>query len=194
VGMFGGALWALWYVGVPLFGERYESYETYNRLMPIVLLLLMAGMVGFHAAQRGAYGGRGRAGFVASFVGLALMVVGNASEFWLFTMQAYAEANGRQASWGVFLLGMLLLAIGSVLFGIATMRAGALPRLGGLLVVVWLPVGILSSILSAVTGVLPTDLAFSLGSAVTLGAGWMVLGYAVWSGRGRPTQRPVRVK
>ncbi|MBA2617572.1 MAG: hypothetical protein H0U91_05310 [Rubrobacter sp.] len=192
--MLGGALWALWYVGVPLFGERYESYETYNRLMPIVLLLLMAGLAGFHAAQRGAYGRQGRIGVVASSVGLALMVVGNAAEFWLFTTQAYAEANGRQASWVVFLLGMLLLAIGSALFGVATIRAGVLPRLGGLLMVVWLLVGILSSILSAVTGVLATDLAFSLGSAGTLGAAWVVMGYAVWSGRGRATHRPARVR
>ena len=194
VGMFGGALWALWYVGVPLVGERYESYETYNRLMPVVLLLLMAGLACYHAAQRGLYGRPGTVGFIACFVGLVLMVVGNVAEFWLFTTQAYAEANGRQASWGVFLLGMLLLAIGSALFGVATMRARVLPRLGGLLLVVWLPAGILSSIFSAITGLLPTDLAFSLGSAGTLGAAWVVLGYAMWSGRARATKRPARVR
>ncbi len=66
--------------------------------------------------------------------------------------------------------------------------------MGGLLLVVWLPIGVLSSILSAITGLLPTDLAFSLGSAGTLGAAWVVLGYAVWSGRGRVTQRPVRIR
>lgn len=190
--MLGGVLWAFWYVGVPIFGERYEGYEAYNRLMPIVLLLLMAGLSGFHAAQRGGYGGR--AGFIASFVGLALMVVGNVAEFWLFTTQAYAEANGRQASWGLFLLGMLCLAAGSVLFGVATMRAEVLPRLGGLLAALWLPVGILGSILSAVTGFLASDLAFSLGSSATLGAAWVVLGHAVWSGEGRATRRSARVR
>jgi hypothetical protein len=54
----------------------------------------LARLSGFHAAQAGAYGGRGRAGFIVSFVGLAFMVAGNVAGFWLFTTQAYAEANG----------------------------------------------------------------------------------------------------
>ncbi len=189
-GTLGGTLWALWYVGVYFVGERYETYEAYNRLMPVVLLLLLAGLAGAHAAQGRAHGRSGRTGFVLASVGLVAMIAGNAAEFWLFTTQPYAEANGRQASWALFLVGMLLLAVGSVLFGVATARASILPRLGALLLVVWLPAGILCAVLLGATGLLPGDLAFSLGSAAILGTGWIVLGLALWSGRGEPARRP----
>ncbi|MDQ4126765.1 MAG: hypothetical protein M3151_02210 [Actinomycetota bacterium] len=92
------------YAGFPLPGEGYDGYETYNRLMPVVSLLLVAGLAGLHAAQREAYGRRRGGGFVASFVGAALMVLGDAAEFWLFTTQTHAAANGRlrggSSCWG----------------------------------------------------------------------------------------------
>lgn len=67
-----------------------------------------------------------------------------------------------------------------------------LPRLGGLLAAIWLPIGVLGGILSAVTGLLAADSAFSPGSSGTLGAAWVMVGYAVWSGGGRATQRSAR--
>lgn len=87
---------------------------------------------------------------------------------------------------------MLFLVVGSVLFGVATLRAGMLPRLGGLLAAIWLPIGVLGGILSAVTGLLAADSAFSPGSSGTLGAAWVMVGYAVWSDGGRATQRSAR--
>ena len=193
-GILGGTLWALWYVGVYFVGERYENYEAYNRLMPVVLLLLLAGLAGADAAQARAHGRMGRTGFVVASVGLVAMIAGNAAEFWLFTTQPYAEVNGRQVSFAIFGLGMLVLAAGSALFGVATARAGILPRSGALLLVVWLPAGILCAVLLGATGLLPGDLAFSLGSAATLGTGWIVLGLALWSDKGESTQRPARVR
>jgi hypothetical protein len=44
-------------------------------------------------------------------------------EFWVFSEQAYAMPNGRDASWTLFLLGHPVLAVGTLLFGIATARA-----------------------------------------------------------------------
>ena len=87
---------------------------------------------------------------------------------------------------------MLFLVVGSVLFGVATLRAGMLPRLGGLLAAIWLPIGVLGGILSAVTGLLAADSSFSPGSSGTLGAAWVTVGYAVWSDGGRATQRSAR--
>ena len=49
-------------------------------------------------------------------------------------MQPYGEANGRDASWTIYLLGRLVLAIGSLLFGIAAVRAAVvLPFFGALI-------------------------------------------------------------
>ena len=127
--MLGGALWSIGFNFVG-WGEPgtpvYERYEAYNRLLPLALLPVTAGIVGLHAVQRGSYGPLGKAGFVAVLVGLA--IAGSVGEFWVFTEQPYGVAGGRDASWMIYLLGHLILAIGSVLFGIATVRAGILPR------------------------------------------------------------------
>jgi len=63
VAIWGGVLWALWNAGLEFvvgWGEppspSYERYEAYNRVMPVILPLLVAGLLGFHAAQKGGYG------------------------------------------------------------------------------------------------------------------------------------------
>ena len=182
--MFGGVLWALWTVGfnfVDYNGDpgtpAYERYEAYNRLLPLALLPVVVGFLGLHAAQRRSYGRLGRAGFVAALVGLALAVAGSVGEFWVFTTQPYGEANGRDASWTVYLLGHLVLAIGCVLFGIATVRAKVLARkpsitfalLGGFAVAPFF-------------GVLMFAVPFA----------W--LGYTLWSGKGELVRRSQRVR
>ena len=82
----------------------------------------------------------------------------------------------------------LLLFIGSVLFGMATMRASLLPRGGALLIIV----GALGFFGIAFAGVGPEWL---ISVAVTiLGAGWAWLGYALWSESGGSAQHPKRVR
>ena len=106
--MVGGTLWVLWTVGFDFVGygqpgtSAYQRYEAYNRLLPLALLAVIVGFVGLHAAQRRSYGWLGRAGFVAALVGLALAISGSVGEFWVFTMQPYGEANGRDASWLIY--------------------------------------------------------------------------------------------
>ncbi len=177
--MVGGVLWALWTVGFNFVGygepgtPAYERYEAYNRLLPLALLPVVVGFLGLHAEQRRSYGWLGRVGFVTALVGLALAVAGSVGEFWVFTTQPYGEANGRDASWTVYLLGHLVLAIGSVLFGIATVRAKLLLReaammfamLGGFVVV-------------PVFGALIFAIPFT----------W--LGYTLWSGEVEPVRHP----
>lgn len=181
--MVGGVLWALWTVGFNFVGYgapgtlAYERYEAYNRLLPLVLLLVMAGFLGLHAAQRRSYGRLGRAGFVTALVGLALAGAGSVGEFWVFTNQPYGQANGRNASWAIYGLGHLILAVGSVLFGIASVRAKVLARkaarlfavLGGFAVVPFF-------------GALIFAIPFT----------W--LGYTLWSGKVEPVGRSQRVR
>ncbi len=180
--MVGSVLWALWTVGFNFVGygepgtPAYERYEAYNRLLPLALLPVMVGFLALHAAQRSSYGWLGRAGFVTALLGLALALAGSVGEFWLFTMQPYGESNGRNASWAIYLLGHLVLAMGSVLFGIATVRAKVLARkaamtfavLGGFAIVPFF-------------GALIFAIPFA----------W--LGYALWSGKGERIRQPQRV-
>ncbi len=181
--MAGGVLWVLWTVGfnfVDYNGElgtpAYERYEAYNRLLPLMVLPVMVGFLGLHAAQRRSYGWLGRVGLGTALLGLALVVAGSVSEFWVFTTQPY-DANGRDASWTVYLLGHLVLAVGSVLFGIASVRAKVLARK-------------------------PTKLFAVLGGfavmpffgAVIFAIPFTWLGYTLWSGQGEAAQQPRRVR
>jgi hypothetical protein len=181
--MVGGVLWALWTVGFNFvgYGEpgtlAYERYEAYNRLLPLALLLVMVGFLGLHAAQRRSYGHLGRVGFLTALVGLALVVAGSVGEFWVFTMQPYGEANGRDASWTIYLLGHLVLAIGSVLLGIAGVRAKVLARKAAKLFAV-LGAAVVLPFFGALIFAIPFT--------------W--LGYTLGSGKVEPVRQPQRVR
>ena len=133
--MLGGVLWMLWAGSVQgvEWGEpgsvAYERYEFFNRLLPLALLPVVVGFIGLHAAQRRSYGQLGMAGFFIVLVGFLLIIAGSLGEFWVFSDQPYDETGfGRGASWTIFLLGHPFLAVGTVLFGIAAVRARLLPR------------------------------------------------------------------
>ncbi len=188
--MVGGALWALWYLGASL--VEGDGYQAYNRLMPVVLVLLAVGLLAFHTAQEGSQGLVGTAGLVVALAGLVVMIGGNVAEFWAFSEEDYGPSTLRDSAWMAFGLGMLAFYIGTVLFGIGTLRTGTLPRLGALLLMIWFPVGFMVSSVLQLVGV-PEGLAFS-GMTGLLGAGWVVLGYAVWSQGSAVGAQPRRVR
>lgn len=196
--VLGGVLWALWYVGVyttELVVPRYDGYEAYNRLMPFVLVLLLAGLTGAYAqlrrsnklagstgldrVQHRLYGWIGLVGFVLAALGLLVMIAGNVAEFWAFTDDAYGRGTLRDYSWMAFGLGMIILYGGTVLFAIAALAARMLSRLAALPLLIWFPMGFVLSGLLQLVGV-PEGLAFS-GLNGLCGLGWMLLGYTLLS-------------
>jgi len=198
--VLGGVLWALWYVGVYTTGlvvPRYEGYEGYNRLMPFVLVLLLAGLTGAYAqlrrnhtlassagldpVQRRLYGWIGLVGFVLAALGLLVMIAGNVAEFWAFTDEAYGRGTLRDYSWMAFGLGMSILYGGTILFAIAALTASMLSRLAALPLLIWFPVGFVLSGLLQLLGV-PEGLAYS-GLNGLCGLGWVLLGYALLSNK-----------
>ena len=60
-------------------------------------------LIGLHVVQRRRYGRLGVAGFATVHVGYMLIIAGSVGEFWIFSEQAYALPNGRNASWALFL-------------------------------------------------------------------------------------------
>jgi len=176
--MLGGVLWPLW-AGVEQSVEwgqpgstAYEHYELINRLLPIALLLVVAGFIGLHAAQRSRYGRIGTVGFATVLVGLVLITAGSVGEFWVFSDESYVGA-GRNASWMLFLLGHPVLAIGTLLFGIASVRAKVFP---------WV-----AAISFAVMGV---GVIVPFFGAFIFGIPFVWLGYLLWSGRFEGAQQP----
>lgn len=125
-----------------------------------------------------------------SFVALALMFFGNGVEAASLTFSGSESAVGHSA----FLIGFLVLLVGSVLLGVALIRArrDALSRLGGLLFALALPVGILFAFLG--DAVAPrTDIGFWAAITVPYGIAWVLLGYALSSSRRTAAGQPSRV-
>lgn len=107
--------------------EAYRVYEARNRLLPVAMLLMAIGLVGVYPPHRAALGSLGRLGFVASLIGVALMLAGNIAEFWIFTDQPYGQLNPRAMAWSSFLLGSLVLVVGLAIFVVSVARRKHVP-------------------------------------------------------------------
>jgi hypothetical protein len=199
-GMFGGLLWALFPIATVLVSMEGTKPGTMAHLgaaavdwlMAVLpLLLFLVGVVGLRALLSAAYGRLGNIGSLSSLLALSLMFVGNALEVASLTF------NGSESDVGhsIFLLGFLVLLVGSVLLGIAIIRTQRNPssRIGGLLLVGVLPLGILLGIVLG--AVAPnTDLGFWAAITVPYGVGWVLLGLTLLSARGASTEQPSRVR
>jgi len=135
---------------------------TYFKLFLFIVVGMLAGAVGLHASQARHSGRLERWGFRATFVGLLLLTVGAFSGYWPpllgFSFVAF------------ILPGLLLLVVGSPLFGLGTWRAGVAPRIGAGLLIVGGPAVLLIS-----------EVATLGGGLVLMYLAWVVLGHSLWS-------------
>ena len=160
------------------------SERGWRTVANAALLSFIGGLAGITAAHASRAGKFAIVGFLTTLLALVVMLAGNVIEFWV------ADAPG----WFMFLFGLLVQPIGLVLLGIPIFKANVLPRWGrpvplgfgailGLMFVV--------AMVRLATGIRVQE---KLLAAVimTIGLGWMVLGYALWSGlsakKGTPNQ------
>ena len=158
--LLAGAAWiaaaAVAYSGIAS-GEPPYSYLD-EAAYGVALAAMLVGLGGLHARQASGRGGRlGAVGLFAALAGAALLSGGS----------ALAGLGGGALDWllGLGLLGLLL---GFVLSGVATFRAGLLPRWCGLLLIVCLP---LAGVLASALG--------EAGAGTALGLSWLALGHAL---------------
>ena len=132
-------------------------------LFSAAYLGMLGGLVGLHVRQAGSYERLGGAGFLLASAGAALAFVGQATSAifphngalgWLFADPGYG-----------FMVGILLTSLGLVLMGVATMRAGVLPR--------WCGFGLVAMVVFLALG--------AYGGFVVVGLIWLALGYALGS-------------
>jgi hypothetical protein len=116
-------------------------------------LLMLVGLAGLHALQRRGYGLLGRVGFWTAAVASVGQVLG---------LLVYLTGSDV-LNWLIFPVGFLVVPVGLVLYGIATLRAKMLPRLYGLGLIFVPPIAV---VLGDYGGVL-------------FGLLWVVLGYAL---------------
>ncbi|CAN5717006.1 hypothetical protein BH20ACT11_BH20ACT11_09270 [soil metagenome] len=126
----------------------------------IAVLLTAAGLVGFHALQKENYGRIGRGGFYTAIVGALVQAV--AVLVSLLSEGGYLE--GPLAA-TLFPIGFLVLMVGLIIYGAATLQARVLPR--------WCGIGFIVFPLMAFV---PWQ-----HSSVISGLIFLALGYVLWS-------------
>jgi hypothetical protein len=157
----------------------------------IAWLLVLLGLPGLYAAQRGRMGRLGLAGFLTSFTGTYLIAV--TGNFGFLAPVLAKQSPAVLASINQYVpvviingLAAILFMIGYVLLGIAMIRTAALPRWSGVLVAVGAP----AHLLGFGTAQLVTTAAWPIAilGSVCLGAGLGWAGYRLWQ---RPTASDV---
>lgn len=170
-------------------------------------LLLLGGLAGLHARQAGLYGWLGATGFWVAFVGISLGTVLGALP-WLAKALTGAHVPTVWLLFGGLAAGSLYLVaigLGLLLMGVATLRAKVLPMPWRLLPLAMFVVKVLLTPLATLTLgresraelVLRGDVQYELLAFLVLdtpdllfGLGWVLLGYALWSGGSEEAKSP----
>jgi hypothetical protein len=147
---------------------------------------LVVGLVGLYLWQtrQGRFGWLGTVGFMLIVAASVVIALGGLV---IVFVDGVLGAEAEVLNDIVHPLEILVM-IGAVLFGMATMRLNVLPR-GGALVII---IGALVYFGIKIVGVGPEWL-ISVAVAI-LGAGWAWLGHALWSESGESVRQPKRVR
>ena len=167
---------------VPFIGD---SHWGFHALDAPPHALLAVGLIGLYLWQtrQGRFGWLGTIGFILIVTACVVIALGGFAIVFVDGVLK-APVGVLDAIHPV----ELLLLIGSVLFGMATMRENVLPSRAALLIII----GALGFFGIAFAGVGPEWL-ISVAVAI-LGAGWAWLGYALWSESGELAQQSQRVR
>ena len=175
------------------------SYGPAHLILFVSWLFALLGLTGFYVRQAD------RAG-VLGLIGFCAIVFAAAYHFYLLLYEAYATVAlaGDPATRALVGDGPLAHGAGALgplgfasilafpLFGIATLRAGVLPRLAGWLPVASVPVFAISTFIvppgdAPLSGVTPIALLYYLTFI-----GYARGGYALWTGKKRALRSPTR--
>jgi hypothetical protein len=148
------------------------------------LVLLAGGVVGLRTRQEGGLGWLGNTGFFLAVIGIgSFTVISLGNVLYKGPLQT-TPPELVQAFEGVVFLSMMA---GTLLLGIATTKAGVLPRWSGLALVI----GSMSPLILGFIG--PENVRLQEAGVLLFGVGWTVLGFALGSGKGETVEQPSRV-
>lgn len=165
--MLGGLTWAV--LGLSTMVGYLQAIPGREDVVLFIVahLLTAAGLVGLHVLQRDGYGLLGRAGLYVALAAVAARVLG--------AVVFLAGSSALEWISPPTTLGML---VGFVLYGVATLRAGVLPRWYGL----------------ALAFTMLVSLPLAVYGTTLFGLILMVLGYVLWSRREAANEQPARVR
>jgi hypothetical protein len=159
------------------FAPPHEVYTTFGKILVLVVLGFLSGVLALHSRQGARAGRLEKWGFRVLLLGSVLGTLGVFGEYYTpyldFSFLAFSAP------------GILLLMFGSLLFGIGTLRAGMVPRLGAWLLTLGGFPGIV--LMTVLVGHLS-------GGLLLLDFAWVVLGSALWTQRVAPAVSSPRVR
>ncbi len=154
-----------------------DAYGYFGRAYFLVPLGLLLGMSGLYALRRTNPGqatdkpDEETLSIGMTIVGLATALVGSILDYWGGTPgQDFTQA--QITGFGLEIVGLLLVLLGSTLLGLQYRRANVVPALVAWLLILAGPVGLLLSVLHVPSG-----------STLLFCCAWLVLGYLLFAGR-----------
>ena len=167
-----------------------------HAVLTVSYMLFLFGLMGFYLAQADQAGRLGAIGFVLTFFGVLLLMAQVVVATWVLpaiamqpgapktAFEMFDLAGPLPAFSTVVFAAYVPAGIGLVLLGVATMRAGVLPRWAGLLLIIGTVLD-----LAVLVGA-PGELLVKLGDlAIDAAKLWVV--YALWLRQGRLVAMPV---
>jgi hypothetical protein len=137
----GGVLWALSPTGVYISNFAFHTPNVFWKLFWAAPLLILLGLVGLQSRQSGRSGLLEKLGFLVACVGLIMVIAGDIGLYWFGIDDIFIVTA---PAYGAFRLGLIVAAVGSILFAITSPRDGALPSWGLLPFVVGSLCGLIS--------------------------------------------------
>jgi hypothetical protein len=123
----GGVLWALSPVGVYISNLAFHTPNVFWKMFWPAPLLLLLGLIGLQLRQSGRSGPLEKVGFLVATLGLVMVIAGDVGLYWLGIDDIFILTA---PAYRVFRVGLLVLAVGSILFALTSPRDGALPTWG----------------------------------------------------------------
>jgi hypothetical protein len=164
----GGALWALSPTGVYISNFAFHTPNVFWKMFWPAPLFLLLGLIGLQLRQWERSGLLEKLGFLLTSLGMVMVMAGDFGLYWLGIDDVFIVTA---PAYNTFRIGLIVLAVGSILFAVTSPRDGALPS--------W---GLLPFVLGSLCGLISfsRDLG-SFGAVlwILFGAGWAWLGLSL---------------
>ena len=164
----GGVLWALSPTGVYISNFAFHTPNVFWKMFWPAPLLILLGLIGLQLRQWDRSGLLEKLGFLVTAFGLIMILAGDIGLYWLGIDDDFIVTA---PAYHTFRIGLVVLAVGSILFAVTAPRDGALPS--------W---GLLPFVLGSLCGLISfsRDLG-SFGAVlwILFGVGWAWLGLSL---------------
>ena len=164
----GGLLWALSPTGVYISNFAFHTPNVFWKMFWPAPLLILLGLVGLQLQQSARSGLLERLGFFVTILGFVMVIAGDVGLYWLGVDDVFIVTA---PAYNAFRIGLLVVAVGSILFAVTSPRDGVLPT--------W---GLLPFVVGSLCGLVSFSRDFGSFGAVLwilFGVGWAWLGLSL---------------